>query len=99
MLYDVPNPALARFALAASAPFSSRTRNALAIFLAFAVPAHRDLVVVGALGGLFWRRDFKEGRGEERREGRKGVVASAVWNVYVYMCFCMRRVRSRSPRA
>ena len=63
------------------APFSSRTRNALAIFLAFAVPAHRGVlvvVVVGALGGLFRRRDFKEGRGEERREGRKGVVASVV---------------------
>ena len=49
-----------------STPFSSRTRNALAIFLAFAVSTHR---VVGSVcaGGLFRRRDFKERR-------RKGVV-------------------------
>ena len=63
-----------------SAPFSSRTRNALAIFLAFAVSAHRGVlvvvVVVGALGGMA----VYSGEETLKKEGaKKGRRERKVW--------------------
>ena len=84
MLYAVPNPALAP---AASAPFSSRTRNALAIFLAFAVPAHRGVlvvVVVGALGGMA----VYSGEETLKKEGAKKGGKEGCGGLCVPWCEC-----------